>query len=128
MAATLLWHPAGVNSFIYMMWWRARQGRYQGFKVCAGRLTGVRSVANVTLGLCDVAVFCLGREEKSLEAFTVSNTSNTICFYGNGGTMILVSAKSGQYIGELKMNGSVKGAQFSADGTQLISASRKPLR
>ena len=49
-----------------------------------------------------------GREEKSLELFEVSPGSRTIVFLGNEGYILLVSAKTKELIGTLKMNGTVR--------------------
>ena len=56
-----------------------------------------------------------GREEKSLESFEISPDSRTIAFVGNEGYILLISAKTKQLIGTLKMNGSVRSLAF-ADG------------
>ncbi|KAI5448309.1 U3 small nucleolar RNA-associated protein 18 homolog [Lathyrus oleraceus] len=63
----------------------------------------------------------LGRDEKSLEVFEVSPDSKTIAFVGNEGYILLVSAKSKQLIGTLKMNGTVRALAFSEDGQKLLS-------
>ncbi|WRX23511.1 hypothetical protein QQP08_015998 [Theobroma cacao] len=49
----------------------------------------------------------VGREEKSLEVFEVSPNSSTIAFLGNEGYILLVSTKTKELIGTLKMNGTV---------------------
>ncbi|KAF5940699.1 hypothetical protein HYC85_021866 [Camellia sinensis] len=46
-----------------------------------------------------------GREEKSLEVFEVLPDSNTIVFVGNEGYILLVSSKTKELVGTLKMNG-----------------------
>ncbi|KAL3538568.1 hypothetical protein ACH5RR_001934 [Cinchona calisaya] len=63
-----------------------------------------------------------GREEKSLEAFEVSPDSNTIAFLGNEGYILLVSSKTKELIGTLKMNGTVRSVAFTNDGHQLLSS------
>lgn len=63
-----------------------------------------------------------GREEKSLEAFEVSPDSKTIAFLGNEGYILLVSSKSKELIGTLKMNGTVRSIAFTNDGHQLLSS------
>ncbi|KAJ1692466.1 hypothetical protein LUZ63_009164 [Rhynchospora breviuscula] len=63
-----------------------------------------------------------GRDEKSLESFEVSPDSKTIAFVGNEGYILLVSAKTKQLIGTLKMNGSVRSLAFAENGTQLLSS------
>ncbi|XP_042501379.1 U3 small nucleolar RNA-associated protein 18 homolog [Macadamia integrifolia] len=62
-----------------------------------------------------------GREEKSLEVFEVSPDSGTIAFLGNEGYILLVSTKTKELIGTLKMNGTAKALAFAEDGRQLLS-------
>ncbi|CAH8327894.1 unnamed protein product [Eruca vesicaria subsp. sativa] len=64
----------------------------------------------------------VGREEKSLERFEVSQDSKTIAFMGNEGYILLVSTKTKELTGTLKMNGSVRSLAFSDDGKQLLSS------
>ncbi|XP_062027180.1 U3 small nucleolar RNA-associated protein 18 homolog [Rosa rugosa] len=64
----------------------------------------------------------VGREEKSLEVFEVSPDSSTIAFVGNEGYILLVSTKTKELIGTLKMNGTVRSLAFSNDGKQLLSS------
>ncbi|KAL3849926.1 hypothetical protein ACJIZ3_011808 [Penstemon smallii] len=63
-----------------------------------------------------------GRDEKSLEAFEVSPDSSTIAFLGNEGYILLVSSKTKELIGTLKMNGTVRSLAFNNDGSQLLSS------
>ncbi|XP_057782045.1 U3 small nucleolar RNA-associated protein 18 homolog [Salvia miltiorrhiza] len=63
-----------------------------------------------------------GRDEKSLESFEVSPDSKTIAFLGNEGYILLVSSKTKELIGTLKMNGSVRSVSFTNDGQQLLSS------
>lgn len=63
----------------------------------------------------------VGREEKSLEVFEVSPDSSMIAFVGNEGYILLVSTKSKELIGTLKMNGTVRSLAFTDDGRQLLS-------
>ncbi|KNA11109.1 hypothetical protein SOVF_138210 [Spinacia oleracea] len=63
-----------------------------------------------------------GREEKSLEVFAVSPDSRTIAFLGNEGYILLVSAKTKELIGTLKMNGTARSIAFTDDGQQLLSS------
>uniref|UniRef100_A0A803L9F4 U3 small nucleolar RNA-associated protein 18 homolog n=1 Tax=Chenopodium quinoa TaxID=63459 RepID=A0A803L9F4_CHEQI len=63
-----------------------------------------------------------GREEKSLEVFEVSPDSRTIAFLGNEGYILLVSAKTKELIGTLKMNGTARSLAFTDDGQQLLSS------
>lgn len=64
----------------------------------------------------------VGREEKSLEAFEISPDSSTIAFVGNEGYILLVSSKTKELIGTLKMNGTARSLAFTHDGKQLLSS------
>lgn len=63
-----------------------------------------------------------GREEKSLEVFEISPDSNTVAFLGNEGYILLVSTKTKELIGTLKMNGTVRSVAFTNNGHQLLSS------
>ncbi|KAJ1436346.1 WD40/YVTN repeat-like-containing domain superfamily [Sesbania bispinosa] len=63
-----------------------------------------------------------GREEKSLEVFEVSSDSQLIAFVGNEGYILLVSTKTKQLVGTLKMNGTIRSLAFAEDGQKLLSA------
>ncbi|VFQ81124.1 unnamed protein product [Cuscuta campestris] len=64
----------------------------------------------------------VGREEKSLESFEVSPNSEIVAFLGNEGYILLVSLKTKELIGTLKMNGTVRSIAFTHDGEQLLSS------
>ncbi|XP_022931221.1 U3 small nucleolar RNA-associated protein 18 homolog isoform X3 [Cucurbita moschata] len=64
----------------------------------------------------------VGREEKSLEVFEVSPDSSTVAFIGNEGYILLVSTKTKELIGTLKMNGTVRSLAFTDNGRQLLSS------
>ncbi|KAJ9188048.1 hypothetical protein P3X46_003443 [Hevea brasiliensis] len=63
----------------------------------------------------------VGREEKSLEVFEVSPDSSTIAFVGNEGYILLISSKTKELIGTLKMNGTARSLAFADNGQQLLS-------
>ncbi|GJN39339.1 hypothetical protein PR202_gb28450 [Eleusine coracana subsp. coracana] len=63
-----------------------------------------------------------GREEKSLESFEISPDSKTIAFVGRDGYILLVSSRTKQLIGTLKMNGTVRSLAFADGGNQLLSS------
>ncbi|KAJ4824415.1 hypothetical protein Tsubulata_033281 [Turnera subulata] len=63
----------------------------------------------------------VGREEKSLEVFEVSPDSSTVAFVGNEGYILLVSTKTKELIGTLKMNGNARALAFADDGRYLLS-------
>lgn len=64
----------------------------------------------------------VGREEKSLETFEVSPDCSKIAFVGNEGYILLVSAKTKELIGTLKMNGTARSLAFADDGQKLLSS------
>ncbi|GKU86434.1 hypothetical protein SLEP1_g960 [Rubroshorea leprosula] len=64
----------------------------------------------------------VGREERSLEEFEVSPDSSLIAFVGNEGYILLVSSKTKELIGTLKMNGTARSLAFSHDGKELLSS------
>lgn len=64
----------------------------------------------------------MGCEEKSLERFTASPDGKWLAFTGKGGYIILVSAKTKQWAGELKMNGTVRALAFTPDSSELIAS------
>jgi U3 small nucleolar RNA-associated protein 18 len=64
----------------------------------------------------------VGRDEKSLEKFTLSPDGKWIAFMGDGGYIILVSMQTKQWVANLKMEGAVRALAFSADGQTLLSA------
>ncbi|XP_076921156.1 U3 small nucleolar RNA-associated protein 18 homolog [Bidens hawaiensis] len=63
----------------------------------------------------------VGREEKSLESFVISPNSETIAFIGNEGYILLVSTKTKELIGTLKMNGTARVLTFVDQGHQLMA-------
>lgn len=63
----------------------------------------------------------VGREEKSLEVFEVSPDSQMIAFTGNEGHILLVSTRTKQLVGTLKMNGTIRSLAFAENGKQLLS-------
>ncbi|KAH7488427.1 hypothetical protein PRIC1_007455 [Phytophthora ramorum] len=62
-----------------------------------------------------------GRNEKKREKFVVSDDGQTIVFIGSSGYMDVVSAKSYESIGTLKMNGDVVSAVFCENDHFLLS-------
>ncbi|CAO2826841.1 unnamed protein product [Amaranthus hypochondriacus] len=89
--------------------------------IVAGRRKFFYSV-DISKGNVDKIGPLTGREEKSLEVFEVSPDSRTIAFLGNEGYILLVSAKTKELIGTLKMNGTVRSLAFTDDGQQLLSS------
>lgn len=63
----------------------------------------------------------VGRKERRLERFTVSQSGDRIVFLGSDGFMSVVSSRSYEWIGNMKMNGDVKSATFCEDDRYLLS-------
>ncbi|KAL7531830.1 hypothetical protein ACHAWF_003927 [Thalassiosira exigua] len=64
----------------------------------------------------------LGRDERSLERFATSPDGRLIAFVGNDGYVILVDGKTRRWVGDLKMNGSVRAVTFSGDGEHVLGS------
>mmetsp|Transcript_26156 Transcript_26156/g.53861 ORF Transcript_26156/g.53861 Transcript_26156/m.53861 type:complete len:702 (+) Transcript_26156:265-2370(+) len=64
----------------------------------------------------------IGRSERSLERFSISPDGKIIAFVGNDGYIILLDGKSRQWIGDLKMNGSVRAISFTPDGEYIMGS------
>lgn len=77
---------------------------------------------DMVAGKLDLIPKIMGRDEKSLEKFTVSPDGQTIAFLGNDGYVILIDVKSRQWIADLKMNGSVRAVTFTPDGEQILAS------
>jgi U3 small nucleolar RNA-associated protein 18 len=78
--------------------------------------------ADIETGAVGKVPRIMGREEKSLERFAASPDGRWLAFTGTDGTIILVSAKTKQWVGNFKMNGTARAVTFSADGTQLYGS------
>lgn len=63
-----------------------------------------------------------GRKERSLETFTASPASEVVAFFGQDGSIPLVSMNTRQAVGSLKMNGTVRAGSISADGRTLYTS------
>eukprot|EP00192_Tetraselmis_astigmatica_P005278 CAMPEP_0117667692 /NCGR_PEP_ID=MMETSP0804-20121206/11119_1 /TAXON_ID=1074897 /ORGANISM="Tetraselmis astigmatica, Strain CCMP880" /LENGTH=509 /DNA_ID=CAMNT_0005475469 /DNA_START=49 /DNA_END=1578 /DNA_ORIENTATION=+ len=65
----------------------------------------------------------MGHKDKSWESFAMSPDSSSpmIAFLGNQGTIPLVSVKSRQAVGSVKMSGAVRCASFSHCGRHLLA-------
>ena len=70
----------------------------------------------------------VGRPEKSLETFAACPAPDNplVAFLGNEGCVPLVSLRSRQCVGDLKMSGAVRTAAFSGDGRELLTSGRLP--
>jgi len=72
----------------------------------------------------------VGRPEKSLETFAACPAPDNplVAFLGNEGCVPLVSLRSRQCLGDLKMSGTVRTATFSSDGQELLTSGRGCLK
>ncbi|KAI8381519.1 WD40-repeat-containing domain protein [Radiomyces spectabilis] len=77
-------------------------------------------IYDVQSGAVDKCPGIWGRDEKSLEKFSISPCGKYIAFLGNSGHIILVSYLTKQWIANLKMNGTVVSADWSSDGRYLF--------
>ena len=92
-----------------------------GSKVlCAGRRKFFYSLDLETSKMEKVANI-FGRQERSFESFIANDQSDTVAFIGQDGSLPLVSVKSRQLVGTLKMSGTVRAGAFNDDGTYLCT-------
>jgi U3 small nucleolar RNA-associated protein 18 len=70
----------------------------------------------------------VGRSERSLESFAACPAADNplVAFMGNEGCVPLVSLRSRQCVGDLKMSGTVRTAAFSSDGLHLLTSGQAP--
>ncbi|KAI7860113.1 WD40-repeat-containing domain protein [Circinella umbellata] len=78
-------------------------------------------IYDVQSGSIDRCPRIWGRQERSLEKFSISPCGRYIAFKGDDGHIILVSALTKQWIGDLKMNQIVRSFDWSSDGKYLYS-------
>lgn len=78
-------------------------------------------IYDVQSGRVDKNPGIYGREDKSLEKFSISPCGRYIAFLGRDGYVVLVSYKTKQWIANLKMNNSVRSVAWGADGEKLWS-------
>lgn len=66
----------------------------------------------------------LDRPDCSVESFAACSSSSNplVAFMGNEGSVPLVSLRSRQSVGALKMNGTVRTAAFTSDGANLLTS------
>ena len=87
-------------------------------------LTGRRPflyVYNVVAGVVEKIPQVLGRREKSWETFASSPDGQTVALLGNDGYVVLLSARSWQVIGEVKINGAVRAVAFTPCGGYVVA-------
>jgi U3 small nucleolar RNA-associated protein 18 len=64
----------------------------------------------------------VGREEKSLESFTMSPDGKYITFLGNDGYALMVDANTKRFLFDLKMNGAIRSCSYSSDGNNMYTS------
>lgn len=62
-----------------------------------------------------------GRKERKLERFIVSKSGEQLAFLGSDGYLSMVSARSYEWIGNMKMNGDIKSATFCENDRYIMS-------
>jgi U3 small nucleolar RNA-associated protein 18 len=79
-------------------------------------------IYDAVAGKVDTVPRILGRDERSWEKHAVSPDGHVIAFVGNDGYVVLVDTHSKQWIGNLKLNGSVRAITFTPDGSCIIAS------
>mmetsp|Transcript_115793 Transcript_115793/g.173044 ORF Transcript_115793/g.173044 Transcript_115793/m.173044 type:complete len:563 (-) Transcript_115793:26-1714(-) len=79
-------------------------------------------IYDAVAGKVDLVPRIMGREEKSWEKHAVSPDGRLIAFMGNDGYIVLVDAHTKHWIGDLKLNGSVRAIAFSPDGKYIVAS------
>ncbi|KAF9582261.1 U3 snoRNP protein [Lunasporangiospora selenospora] len=78
-------------------------------------------VYDLEAGRVDKSQGIYGRQEKSLEKFSLSPCGEWIAFLGRDGHIILVSMRTRLWVKNLKMNGNVRAVAWSSDSKFLFS-------
>jgi U3 small nucleolar RNA-associated protein 18 len=79
-------------------------------------------IYDAVAGKVDLVPRIIGREEKSWEKHAVSPDGRVIAFVGNDGYVVLMDAHSKHWIGDLKLNGSVRAIAFTPDGKYIVAS------
>jgi U3 small nucleolar RNA-associated protein 18 len=79
-------------------------------------------IYDAVVGKVDLVPRVMGRDEKSWEKHVVSPDGRIVAFVGNDGYIVLVDAKSKHWIGDLKLNGSVRAVTFTHDGKYILAS------
>lgn len=77
-------------------------------------------IYDIQSGTIDKCPGIWGREEKSLEKFSMSPCGRYIAFLGNSGVVIIVSYLTKKWFGNLKVNKTVESVDWSSDGKYLF--------
>jgi len=88
--------------------------------VCTGRRKFFY-VYDIQKGDVSKVPFVKGRDEKSWENFLISGDGKLITLFGNNGYIVLVDRRTKQWVGNMKMNGAVRGGSYSKDGSTLYT-------
>lgn len=93
------------------------------------REIGCLTPISLSLSFCPPPRFkkYIGREEKSLEKHYMSPCGRFIVFTGEHGNILVVCGATKQWICTLKMNGTVRSIDFSADGRFMFSIGGKQI-
>jgi len=83
--------------------------------------TGQIQVHNITSGKSFIIPHNKSMEQGSYKNFIVSPNGSIIAFQGRFGYIYLMSARSKEWMGSLKMNGEVHSLTFNPDGSRLYS-------
>ena len=76
---------------------------------------------DIQAGKVDKSQGIYGRQEKSLEKFSLSPCGRWIAFLGRDGYIILVASNTRQWVKNFKMNGNVRAIVWSSDSAYLYS-------
>jgi U3 small nucleolar RNA-associated protein 18 len=79
-------------------------------------------IYDAVAGKVDPVPRILGRDERSWENHAVSPDGTLIAFLGNDGYVVLVDSHSKQWVGNLKLNGSVRAVTFTPDGSSILAS------
>ncbi|ORE07015.1 WD40 repeat-like protein [Rhizopus microsporus var. microsporus] len=80
-------------------------------------------IYNIQTGIIDRCPGIWGREEKSLEEFSISPCGRYIAFLGVSGVIIVVSYSTKKWYCNLKVNKTVESVSWSSDGNYLFGFS-----
>jgi WD40 repeat protein len=67
-----------------------------------------------------------GHTERSLETMAVSPDGRLLAFAGTKGVVMLVNARTRQWVADVAANRPVRALQFSADGSRLFTLTGAP--
>jgi U3 small nucleolar RNA-associated protein 18 len=84
-------------------------------------------VYDIVAGKVDKVESIIGHEKLKLKKFVISPDNKFLIFLGNDGYIVILSNKTKQCIGNLKMNGRVTAATFSPDGRFLYTGGANSL-